>query len=369
MSLSSSFVILSKSVFVLLSLYAAISSQAEAATSIPLVLYNFSAGNGSEVYDVSGNGTPLNLKIRDTGNIRWLQGGGLAVDRPTLIQTTGPARKITDAVKASNALTIEAWIQPASKTQTGPACIITMSADTLGRNLTLGQNRATYGMRLRTSKSDDNGAPSLQSKKGTLGTGLTHVVYTRNSNGLARLYIDGILESKKRVRGNLDNWNNRYRFSLANELTGNRPWRGNFYQVAIYSHVLGETEIKQNFTSGSGNRTISSQGSESRSATPSGSTAKSSGTTSESGSVSIGWTAPVMRSNGDALAMNEISGYTVYYGNTAGTYSDSISINDAYTTSATIAELPPGTYYFVVTARDTAGWESEYSNMATKPVL
>ncbi len=368
MSLPSSFVALTKPTLFLFSIFITIS---EAAASTPLVLYNFNEGNGSEIYDVSGNGTPLNLKISDSGSTRWLEGGGLAVDRPTLIKTTGPARKITDAIKASNALTIEAWIQPASKTQTGPARIVSISTDTHNRNLTLGQDKTAYDVRLRTTKTKDNGTPSLRSAKGTVDTNLTHVVYTRSSNGLARTYINGVLESKKRVRGKLDNWDGSYRVALANELTGDRPWTGIFYQVAIYGQALSKSEIDQSFTSGpssssypAGQSTTGSTDNNSTTSNPA-----SSGAFSETGSVLLSWNTPVARSNGEALAMSEIEGYTLYYGNTAGIYPDSVSINDAYTTSTTIAELPPGTYYFVVTARDTAGRESGYSNMTTKPVL
>ncbi len=353
-------------------------AQVEAATGSPLVLYKFNEGSGSKVHDVSGNGKPLNLKIRDTRNIRWLKGGGLAVDRPTLIQATGPARKITRAIKISNALTIEAWIRPANKIQTGPARIVTLSANPRSRNLTLGQKKASYDTRLRTTKTSDNGIPSLRSAKGTVTTDLTHVVYTRNSSGLARLYVNGVLESKKRVRGNLGNWNGNYKFALANELTGNRPWTGNFYQVAIYGQALSKSAIKKNFASGPNYKRRSSNSQSktgnkgsafSNSINAATRNRASSGNFSKAGSVFLSWKAPVARSNGNALAMNEIKGYTLYYGNTEGTYSNAISINDAYTTSARIAKLPPGTYYFAITTRDTAGRESGYSNMTTKLVL
>ncbi|HFD79524.1 MAG TPA: hypothetical protein ENK05_03880 [Gammaproteobacteria bacterium] len=84
------------------------------------------------------------------------------------------------------------------------------------------------------------------------------------------------------------------------------------------------------------------------------------------GSVTLKWNAPVMRSDGTPLTMAEIAGYTVYYGTEPGNYTESVDINDAYTTSITISDLPLGTYYFVLTTRDTDGRESSYSSMATK---
>lgn len=66
--------------------------------------------------------------------------------------------------------------------------------------------------------------------------------------------------------------------------------------------------------------------------------------------------------------MSEIAGYTIYYSNTTTNYNRSMTINDAFNMSATLTGLPPGSYYFVVTARDTAGRESSYSSVATRLV-
>ncbi|VAW73280.1 hypothetical protein MNBD_GAMMA15-660 [hydrothermal vent metagenome] len=86
------------------------------------------------------------------------------------------------------------------------------------------------------------------------------------------------------------------------------------------------------------------------------------------GAASLNWSAPSTRANGDALAMNEIAGYTIYYGTSPGDYTNSVPVNDAYTTSVSVSDLPVGTYYFVTTAVDVDGRESSYSNMATKIV-
>jgi hypothetical protein len=85
-------------------------------------------------------------------------------------------------------------------------------------------------------------------------------------------------------------------------------------------------------------------------------------------SVNLAWDAPVARVNGDALSMQQIGGYTVYYGTQQGSYPNSVTVDDAYTTQLTVNNLQAGTYYFVVTAFDTDGRESEPSNVATKVV-
>lgn len=88
----------------------------------------------------------------------------------------------------------------------------------------------------------------------------------------------------------------------------------------------------------------------------------------QTGSTSLKWTAPVARADGTALALSEIAGYKVYYGKTAGNYSNSLNINGGSSTSATISNLTTGTYYMVVTTRDSAGRESGQSSMVAKQV-
>jgi len=84
------------------------------------------------------------------------------------------------------------------------------------------------------------------------------------------------------------------------------------------------------------------------------------------GSIKLSWVAPVSRADGAALAMSEIAGYTVHYGTSYGNYPYSIAINDGSATSVTVTDLPAGTYYMVMTTRDTEDRYSSYSSMATK---
>ena len=90
--------------------------------------------------------------------------------------------------------------------------------------------------------------------------------------------------------------------------------------------------------------------------------------TAQTGSAVLNWTAPVARADGMALAMSEIAGYTVYYGTVAGNYPNSLKINDGSATSVNITNLPLGTYYMIVTTRDSGGRESVESSMVAKLV-
>ncbi|MBN2306142.1 MAG: hypothetical protein JXQ72_16785 [Anaerolineae bacterium] len=217
-------------------------------------LYTFDEGSGSIVRDVSGVGAPLNLAISNPSGVRWTS-QGLTVTNPTIIASSTSANKIVSACRETDEITIEAWIKPANTTQDGPARIVTLSEDPYLRNFTLGQAADTgaadfYEARLRTSTHTTNGKPALVSPAGSLDTTLSHVVYTRDASGTARLYVDGVLTVIGTVDGNLSNWDAEYRLALANEFGGNRVWLGDYYLVAIYNRALSRNEINQNFAAG-----------------------------------------------------------------------------------------------------------------------
>jgi len=81
---------------------------------------------------------------------------------------------------------------------------------------------------------------------------------------------------------------------------------------------------------------------------------------SGSGTVTVNWTAPDTRSNGDQLSLAEIGGYRIYYGATAGDYPNQLDINDS-TAEQTTFTVPSGVYYFVMTTYDVDGRESSFS--------
>jgi len=52
------------------------------------------------------------------------------------------------------------------------------------------------------------------------------------------------------VAGQLGNWSDDFRLTLANELTGDRPWLGELHLIAIYGRALTAEEITRNFAVG-----------------------------------------------------------------------------------------------------------------------
>jgi len=213
--------------------------------------YSFAEGSGSIVRDVSSVGPPLDLAIHDPRAVTWLPGGGLSVDSPTRLATSGPATKLLDAIQASQALTVEAWVEPADATQFGPARIVAVSEDSVphGADLVLGQSADEYEMRVRTQETDQYGLPGYSTPPGSATTDLTHVVYTRSDAWTGRLYLDGALSTTGFGGGDLSPWGS-YGLTLANEPTGDRPWRGALHQVALYARALDAAEVAEQFAKG-----------------------------------------------------------------------------------------------------------------------
>lgn len=218
-------------------------------------LYTFEGGRGTLVRDVSGVGTPLHLTVQDPTAVRWAE-SFITLRAPTVISSTEAATKITTACRASNELTVEAWISPEDSEPTNPARIVTLSRDAQRRNfaLTLGLPGAEpndlYDIRLRTTERTDNGEPSLSSLRGVSREVPTHVVYTRDASGSTRLYVNNELHIRETVAGDLSNWDDTYSLLVGNEETGEYPWLGDLYLVAIYCRALDSTDVWQNYVTG-----------------------------------------------------------------------------------------------------------------------
>lgn len=214
-----------------------------------IALYDFQSTKGATVLDRSGFGEPLNLKIAKPRAVKRSK-GSLRIVSPTIVKSERPAKKIIEAVKRSGAITLEAWIQTAKLGQAGPARVITISHNSNERNVTVGQDGTKIEARLRTSRTSNNGIPSISTDSRTLNTKLAHVVYTRERNGRARLYVNGRQRKAGTVAGDMKKWNSGYHLALGDELSGGRSWLGAFRLVAIYARGLSAGEVKRRFDSG-----------------------------------------------------------------------------------------------------------------------
>jgi len=88
--------------------------------------------------------------------------------------------------------------------------------------------------------------------------------------------------------------------------------------------------------------------------------------TVSTGEFGLTWTAPVTRADGTPLSLAEIDGFRIYYGKSAGSYSNYTEVTDGTAQSVIVNGVPVGTYYVVMTTLDSSGRESSYSSTVTK---
>jgi len=239
-----------------------------------VALYEFNEGAGSKlIKDESNVGAGEALIIDDIDAVNWVT-GGLSIDEPVLIHSAGGVAKINQAIKSTNELTLELWIQP-EKLEQGPegssaARIVSISSSRLDRNITISQNSTQLNFRIRTNETNENGQNydtlSASSPIDTFGdlssTTPQHVVLTRNAKGQIFATLNGIKLNLtlagspptpvSQWPGDFSNWDITLPLVIGNELVGSfRNWLGTIFRVAIYNCALSDEQIAQNYRAGS----------------------------------------------------------------------------------------------------------------------
>jgi hypothetical protein len=84
------------------------------------------------------------------------------------------------------------------------------------------------------------------------------------------------------------------------------------------------------------------------------------------GSATLSWTPPTRNTDGSTLT--NLAGYRIHWGAAAGSYTNTRTVNNPGLTSYVVDGLAPGTYFFAVTALNSAGAESALSNSGSKTI-
>ncbi|GEM_PF-3885993 len=210
--------------------------------------YTFNEGNGTQINDLSGFGTELNLTINTPSSVEWVP-YGLHLTNESSITSANIATKIIDECQTTNEITIEAWVKPESSSQSGPARIVTLSANASERNFTLGQDINAYQVRLRTTETNSNGIPAINTNDNVV-TEITHVVYTRDEFGKVKIYLNGQEDTSFTLNGDFSNWDTSYKLGIGNEFVDSRPWLGTIYDLSIFFRALSSEEILHNYNFG-----------------------------------------------------------------------------------------------------------------------
>lgn len=225
----------------------------------PMIVYRFDEGAGERVLDSAGSGALVHLRIQDPTSVTWLA-DALRLDAPTVLASDLPARDLVEAVRESNAVTIETWLVPAQTVVDGTRRIVSLSVDHSRRNVTLAQGDlfsapdvAAYALRVRTTETGDNGLPMLHSPDGSVEPRLVHLVAVHRADGDEALYLDGVAVATDTRAGDLSAWDPDYRVALGNEHgddSGSRAWLGELHYVAIYARALTADEVRLRYEAG-----------------------------------------------------------------------------------------------------------------------
>jgi Putative Ig domain len=89
-------------------------------------------------------------------------------------------------------------------------------------------------------------------------------------------------------------------------------------------------------------------------------------TQASSGSATLSWIQPMQNTNGSALT--NLAGYRIYYGTSAANLSQVIQLPGTALTTYVVSSLSSATWYFGMTAYDSAGVESALSNLGSKAI-
>lgn len=82
----------------------------------------------------------------------------------------------------------------------------------------------------------------------------------------------------------------------------------------------------------------------------------------------LSWNAPATRVNGDGLAMGELQGYVIRYGQQADELDNRIEIGDASVMDYTVGGLVNGAWYFTIQVVDVDGLVSAPSEVVSKTI-
>ena len=84
------------------------------------------------------------------------------------------------------------------------------------------------------------------------------------------------------------------------------------------------------------------------------------------GSATLSWTAPTQNTDGSPLT--NLAGFKIYWGPTAGTYPNTVTLNNPGLNTYVVENLASGTYFFAASALNSAGGESALTAAASKTI-
>jgi VanZ family protein len=204
-------------------------------------LFDFAEGPTGE------SSAPVDLVAE--GSVEPLDPSGIRIlEDDAVMSSRGPARQIVDRIV--DRFTLEAWVRPDRLTQHGPARIVSNSDGVAlsDANFQLGQDRHCLSLRV------DAGGPEAEwllfEDVFDRPQSAWHLVTTYD-RGIVRIFVDGERRFEASLRdADLSGWSRDYPLLVGNEVTRDRPFRGDVYLVAVYDRALTASEVAQNYDAG-----------------------------------------------------------------------------------------------------------------------
>ncbi|BAZ42230.1 hypothetical protein NIES4101_81980 [Calothrix sp. NIES-4101] len=137
-----------------------------------------------------------------------IKDNGILLTPSSWLKSAESAQIINKKIRNTSEFTVITNLATTSYNQAGPARIISLSRDTLNRNLTIGQERKDLALRLRTPLTGGNGAGITLDIPNVFSDTNNHQFVITYSQGIVNIYID-----------KSDNY---YRFNLLELLPNNQ---------------------------------------------------------------------------------------------------------------------------------------------------
>lgn len=223
-----------------------------------IAYYNFVYNPDYIVYDISNYQEPLNLKIKNPASVTWNDRNRLEVLSNTSLVSAIPANKIVTAINKTGEISMECWIKPFEPDPVADSRVISLSLNDSNIGFALDQNYSStnnekslnYSIRVQTESTNQSGYPKLIQANEIPNLNLQHLVYTRDTTGNEKLYINGKKTNEGFRPSNFSSWSNNFYLRLGNESDLVHPWKGIYYTVAVFNRALSENEILKNYSVG-----------------------------------------------------------------------------------------------------------------------
>jgi len=180
-------------------------------------------------------------------DVRKLPGtGGIEIASASALLTPAPPRGLYDSLVSGSGLSIEMLLSSAGGWR--DARVLSYASDRYMGNILVSQHGYDLHFDVRTDEINEEDPEGDLVVEGALKPGrLRHIVLTYDFS-TQRAFVDGKEAGSSGHRiGKFSNWSTSDLLVLGNDPTGNLPWLGKIFRLAIYNRPLTRSEVSENY--------------------------------------------------------------------------------------------------------------------------